>query len=330
MPSHLRLVVSAMACAVALVVPAAASAVPPANDNYLASTSISDAQRPLGRMFTDNTVDTTDATTQADLFNPDKDGQPLGGGGPEPTTCGGTSFGKTAWWDFRPQSPGAAEIKASGAFDVVVAVYEWSSSTSKITRTVTCRNADPGSETVQLFDLRKNHNYTVEVGGAGNTGGPVRFSLEYFRDRDGDGVFDAIDDCRSLPGTSKGGCPPTLQAAARLTYDKPGNGVLVRTMTLDDLPKGARAEVRCTRSCGRKAVVKARRAGSLDIRRFVNRFVRAGNAIEIRVTMARQKHGRFRYGGIGKYIRYPVTSAGLGKRVLKCLDPGSRKPHKCR
>src|SRR5690349_1956841 len=210
MPDSRRLAVAVLACVGALAVPAAASAAPPPNDNYLSSTSISDSSRPLGKSFTDS-IDTTDATTQSDLFNPDKDGQPLGGAGPEPTSCpGGTTFGKTAWWDFRPQSPGAAEIKASGGFDVVVAVYEWSSSTSMITRTVTCQNAEPGSETVQLFDLRKNHNYTVQVGGAGNTGGPLQFSLDYFRDRDGDGVFDEIDDCVSIPGTTKGGCPPTL------------------------------------------------------------------------------------------------------------------------
>ena len=101
---------------------------PPPNDNYLASTTIAAEE------YTD-TVDTTEATTQPDLFNPNRDGLPFGGGDPEPTSCGGASpFGKTAWWDFKAPSDGGVELKANGGFDVVVAVYTWSERTSKITR----------------------------------------------------------------------------------------------------------------------------------------------------------------------------------------------------
>jgi len=326
MPSLTRLAVTATAATFA--VPAVAAAAPPPNDNYLASTSIVNSAGTLPGHFSEG-VDTTEATTQADTFNPDKDGLPLGGGPPEPTTCGSASFGKTAWWDFHPPSPGAVEIKAAGGFDVVVAVYEWSAQTSKITRLVKCQNADPGSETLDLFTLRKNRNYTVQVGGAGNTGGPLQFTLDYFRDRDNDGVFDSLDDCRTLPGTTKGGCPPTLQASPRIGYDKPGNGAIVRALTIDDVPKGARAEVRCTRCPGGKVVKKARRRGSLKVSGIVGRLVRSGGALEIRVTMARQKKGRFRFGAIGKYYRYPVNNDGLGKRKLRCLNPGSRKPVRC-
>jgi hypothetical protein len=326
MPSLTRLAVTATAATLA--VPAVAAAAPPPNDNYLASTSIVNSAGTLPRHFSD-IVDTSEATTQPDTFTPDKDGLPLGGGPPEPTTCGSTSFGKTAWWDFRPPSPGAVEIKAAGGFDVVVAVYEWSAQTSKITRLVKCQNADPGTETLDLFTLRKNRNYTVQVGGAGNTGGPLRFTLDYFRDRDNDGVFDSLDDCRTLPGTTKGGCPPTLQASPRIGYDKPGNGAIVRALTIDDVPKGARAEIRCTRCSGGKVVKKARRRGSLKVNGIVGRLVRSGGSLEIRVTLARQKKGRFRYGAIGKYYRYPVNNAGLGKRKLRCLNPGSHKPVKC-
>jgi hypothetical protein len=328
MPSLLRLAVAATAAALA--VPATAAAAPPPNDNYLASTSISGSGRPLQREYTDS-VDTTEATTQKDLFDPDKDGLPLGGDGPEPTTCGATSYGKTAWWDFQPQSPGGVEINAAGGFDVVVAVYEWSRNTSKITRLVKCQNASPGSEDVVLPTVRKNHSYTVQVGGAGDTGGPLKFDLSYFRDRDGDGVLDEEPDkCISRPGIRRfGGCPPELRAAPRLSYDKPGNGVIVRALTVDDLPKGAKAEVRCTHCSGGKVVRKARHSGSLALNGFLGRMVRSGGAIEIRVSMARRGKGKFRYGAIGKYYRYPVTNAGLGKRKLRCLNPGSRKPVKC-
>ena len=58
--------------------------------------------------------------------------------------------------------------------------------------------------------------------------------------------------------------------------------------------------------------------------------MRAGGSLEIRVTMGHRGKGKFRFGAIGKYYRYPVTKAGLGKRKLRCLNPGSRKPVKCR
>ena len=71
------------------------------------------------------TTDTTEATTQADLFNPSRDGAPLGGAGPENTTCKGAPFGKTVWYDLAPPADGDAVIRATG-FATVVAVYEWS------------------------------------------------------------------------------------------------------------------------------------------------------------------------------------------------------------
>jgi hypothetical protein len=328
MPSLIRAAVGAAVAALAL--PAAAAAAPPPNDNYLSSTSISDAQRPLGREFSD-TIDTTEATTQPDMFQPDKDGLPLGGGDPEPTTCGATSYGRTAWWDFRPQSAGGVEISASGGFDVVVAVYEWSSSTSRITRRLSCQNDAPGSETVLMPKVRKGHNYTVQVGGAGNTGGPLKFDLSYFRDRDADGVLDdEPDKCLSRPGIRRfGGCPPELRAAARLSLATNGGGGKVTALTVDDVPKTGRVEVRCGH-CGRKVAKKARRTGTVAVDRFVGRFVRAGDFIEVRVTMPkRAKKGRYKYGAVGKLYRYPITGDGIGKRTLRCLNPGSRKPVKC-
>ena len=62
-----------------LALPATAAAAPPPNDNYLASTTIASQE------YRDS-VDTTEATTQPDLFNPNRDGLPFGGGDPEPTT----------------------------------------------------------------------------------------------------------------------------------------------------------------------------------------------------------------------------------------------------
>src|SRR5687768_2574788 len=138
-----------------LAFPATAAAAPPPNDNYLASTTIT------GQEYRDS-IDTTDATTQPDMFNPNRDGLPFGGGDPEPTSCApGSSYGKTAWWDFKPPSAGGVEIRANGGFDVVVAVYTWSEETSRITRRLRCQNDEAGGESVVIPRVRAGTNYTI-------------------------------------------------------------------------------------------------------------------------------------------------------------------------
>ena len=322
---------SILLSAVALAaVPASAAAAPPPNDNYLASTTINRQDGSMSNEYADS-IDTTEATTQPDMFNPDKDGLPLGGGDPEPTSCnGGSSIGKTAWWDFQPPSAGGIQIKANGGFDVVVAVHTWSASTSRITSTVLCQNDSAGSEDVVIEKVRKGTNYTVQVGGAGNTGGPLSFDLTWFPDRDADGVFDALDKCDLRPGIERfGGCPPELRSAPRIRYDGVAGGIRVTTLAVDDVPKGGRVEVRCGR-CGGKVSRRATRTGVLKIGGFVGRTVRTGDRVEVRVTMARTGSGRYKYGAVGKYFRWPIAAGSLGDRFSRCLQPGSRKPTKCR
>jgi hypothetical protein len=52
--------------------------------------------------------------------------------------------------------------------------------------------------------------------------------------------------------------------------------------------------------------------------------------IEVRVAQPRARRGRYRFGAIGKYYRWPVVGDGLGNRVTRCMNPGSRRPIKCR
>jgi DNA-directed RNA polymerase subunit RPC12/RpoP len=191
-----------------------------------------------------------------------------------------------------------------------------------------CQNDELGSETVELYPVRKGTNYTIQVGGAGNAGGPLGLAVDWFPDRDGDGEFDAIDDCPSVAGNGKGGCPPELRATPRIRYDGVAGGIRITSLAIDDVPRGARAEVRCRR-CGGKVTGRARRAGVLQLRRFVGREVRNGDRIEVRITRPRAKTGRFRFGAIGKYYRWPVTGDGLGDRVSRCTNPGSRRLIKC-
>ena len=176
----------------------ARAAAPPPNDNYLASTTIS------GQEYRDS-VDTTEATTQADMFNPNRDGLPSGGGDPEPTSCApGASYGKTVWWDFRPPSDGGVEIRANGGFDVVVAVYTWNERTSRITRSVRCQNDEAGvrgrpdppcQRRDQLHDPGRRRQRRRRA---------AEFDLGYFPDTDGDGILDdAPDKCCTQPGIER-------------------------------------------------------------------------------------------------------------------------------
>ena len=104
-----RLLCAAVVTTAALAgTPALAAAAPPANDNYLASLPVDVAE------FT-ATADTTEATTQPDLFDPSRTGMPLGGGQDEPLSCKGTTFGKTVWYDLAPQVSGGVQIRATGA-----------------------------------------------------------------------------------------------------------------------------------------------------------------------------------------------------------------------
>jgi hypothetical protein len=310
-----------------LALPATAAAAPPPNDNYLASTTIATEE------YRDS-VDTTEATTQPDLFNPNRDGLPFGGGDAEPASCGtGSSYGRTAWWDFRPPSHGGVQIRANGGFDVVVAFYTWSAETSRITRRVRCQNDEAGSEDVLLARVRKGTNYTIQVGGANNAGGPLNLLVDYFPDTDGDGILDdAPDKCVRRAGIERfGGCPPELRSAPRITYTESGGSSLrVTGLFVDDVPKGARVEARCQRCGGRKVTRRATRRGTIRLSGFVGRTVPAGDRIEIRVTLGKTGKGQYRHGAIGKYFRWPIEPGKLGRRVTRCLQPGSRKPSRCR
>src|ERR671936_1123860 len=95
--------VASLVALVALAVPAVALAAPPVNDDYLKSKRINAPGTRVPREEVKDAVDTTEATTQADLFIP---GTGTGGGGPETTTCNGRSYGKTVWYDVHPDVDG--------------------------------------------------------------------------------------------------------------------------------------------------------------------------------------------------------------------------------
>jgi hypothetical protein len=319
----MRIVPSLIAAAASLAVAApAALAAPPVNDNYLASL-------PVDRAEFVQTFDTTEATTQPDLFNPSRDGQPLGGGSTENTMCKGTGFGKTVWFDLATPNGGAAEIKATAnGFTPVVAVYEWSAANSQITRMVDCTPLAGGE--LQL-ELRRGGNYTIQVGGAGGAGGPATLSVDYFADSDDDGEFDALDKCPEVPGIARfGGCPPELRVVPSVGFNRTGNGVSITRLVVDRVPKGARVVAKV--SGGGSQTVRAKKTGTVTLSKLVGRTVRAGGNIEVRVTLGPQRgSSTYKYGATGSHFKWPVRANGLGKRQSKCIVAGTKsKIERCK
>jgi hypothetical protein len=309
--------------------PSLALGAPPANDNYLASTALNVAGGKMPLTFTDS-VDTSEATTQPDLFNPSRTGLPLGGGKPENTACGVTSYGKTVWYDFHPNTDGGVEIKTSAGFDSVVTVYEWSDETAQITKTVKCQDTAGSLEDMLLFNLKGGHAYTVQVGGVAGPGGvvgggPLTFNLDWFADSDDDGAPDEVDDCPSDPGKRTDGCPPTLNSSVRINL----GGGAITNLAVDNVPKGAKIVARCSR-CHASQTVKAKHFGSVRLSKFVGRPAPVGASVEVRVTMARTGKGTYEFGATGKYIKWPITSSGLGTAVKRCLHVKTGKIESCK
>jgi hypothetical protein len=300
--------------------PAVAGAVPPANDNYLSSIPVNQFGSVLTTQEVTDSRDTSEATVQSDLFSP-----PQSGGGAENTLCTSNSvtvpFGKTVWYDFHPNIPGTAELQTAG-FDAAVSVYEFDRTTSKPTKLIGCGN-DPGVTEDVFAPVLGGHSYTVQIGGvdagAGPAGGNLQFTFQFFGDRDQDGIFDPLDHCKTIPGTrASGGCPPDMKSTVTLTAQPSGNGIIVRSLTVK-ARKGAHASLSCRRGChikqGRTA--RAYTAKTVSFSRLRGRFLPAGASIAIRVT----KSGYF-----GDYIRYDIKP-GSFKRIIRCLRPGSSKPH---
>ena len=207
----------------------AALAVVPINDDYLKSTPINRADTRLTREEVKTTVDTTEATTQPDLFAPET----AGGGGPETTVCGGRAFGKTVWYDLHPDVDGAVEIQ-TGGFDVAIGLYEFDNRTAKILRLVQC-SAEPGTQDfIPSSRLKAKRHYTVQIGGLDNglgpLGGTLGISFQFFADRDDDDIFDPLDACPDQPGVREaGGCPPELRSTPKLTASPTAAGITVRS-----------------------------------------------------------------------------------------------------
>lgn len=311
-----RVLAAAVALALAAAPSVASAADPPPNDNYLSSATLVDpgtGVAPHNVPFT-QTVDTTAATVQADLFAP-----PRMDGGPEPTTCAGTSFGNTIWYDLETDVPGFVDVSASN-FDTVIAVYEYNVSTGRLERADGCINA--GGSEHGSFLAERDTAYTIQLGGvdagAGPAAGRMDVSITFFADEDGDTILDGVDRCPTLKGVrAASGCPLQVRPSVEWRNRELGSGIALTSFAVRVRnAKPARVELRCRSGCRIRQARASRGRRPVRFPRFYGRLLPNGAVVELRVTAS---------DFFGWYTRWTVIDGRLSRRVDRCTRPGSRK-----
>jgi hypothetical protein len=288
--------------------PATASAQAPINDNYLNSLRLNDPGSRLERRATlRDTRDTTSATVQGDVFSP-----PQSGGPAELTTCSGTSYGKTVWYDFYPDVNGVVQLRAAG-YDTVLTAVPFNIRTGRPNfDAALCANASASTAEAFFVEVRGGDAYSVQIGGVNDAGGALEFLFDFLADTDGDGVLDTTDRCDRLDGPAgNNGCPRRQNVNATLRARPTATGIEIDALTVT-ARRGSRVVVSCSAGC-RRQVKRAR--GTLTFPALRGVDLRAGARLEIRVT---------RPGFFGEFTRYTIV-AGNFRKIERCTYPGSRK-----
>ena len=292
----------------------AAFADAPVNDNYMSSLRLNDPGSRLDR--TDTLVDrrdTTQATTQADIFAPPKSGGPA-----EPLACQGSGYTHTVWYDFYPDKSGLVRLRASG-YDAAVSLFTFNTSTLVPDFAGgQCSNAQGAGATEELLtNVTGGRAYTIQIGGVADAAGPLTFQFDYLADADGDGVLDNVDDCPGLPARgTKNGCPPRVGGQVTLRAQPSATGVTLLGLSVS-AARGARVRVRCSRGCSSQSG----RGPHASFPRLKGAALRAGSTLSILVTKP---------GSIGTYVSYRIARGNF-KKTTRCLNPGSKTPRRrCR
>ena len=240
------------------------------------------------------------------MFNP-----PRSGGPAEVVTCAGSSYGKTVWYDFYPDTNGLVRIRASG-YDAVVAVVPFDARTALPDFGARqCGNSTGAGGTEELFaNVRRGRAYTIQIGDVAGAGGNLLFQFDYLPDADGDNVLDSNDECPHLKGTARRhGCPQRVSADAAITARPLSDGLQLLGLRVT-ATRGARVSVRCSRGCR----PQAKTAGTVRFPRLSGATLPAGSTLTILVTKPK---------AIGRWIRYRIARGDF-TRKRGCLNPGSR------
>jgi hypothetical protein len=329
----------AIALTAAAALPASAGAqapiTPPDGDNYLRPLALSDFQNPgkFPREEIGWVANTTDYTTQADMFNP-----PSSGGPAEPNNCG-SEYGKTIWSVLYIDHRGSLTITTSAQFDSVIGFvpFDGPSDPAPHIDQGVCIDRLAGLDEQLKVNVSAGHWYAVQVGGTGSTqGGQVQTKF----------LFKPTNPPKPKPIKSQG----------FLFYKFPP--LRITTMYATSVPKGATIRVHCSKSCGNKTVkVRSKpvlednvfatgpqmvpvplaaaptggasrakpsathsramvREAKSKVSIFSNKRVASGTKVEMRITKP---------GMIGKYWAWKIPGQGV---TIRCLKPGSSKPRK--
>lgn len=287
---------------------AALGQAPPVNDNYLQSLRLNDPGSRLERRDTLRDVrDTTNATVQSDVFSP-----PQSGGPAENTTCNGTGFGKTVWYDFYPDVNGLARLRASG-YDTVLNVVPFNRRTARPSfGSALCSNVSTSTTEEYLVQVQKGRSYSVQIGGANTAGGALEFLFDFLADTDADGVLDTVDRCDRIPGPEgNNGCPRRLRANTTLRARPTADGIEIDALAVT-AKRGSRVVVTCSAGCHRQS---KRAHSTVTFPALHGVALRAGARLDIRITRA---------GYFGEFVRYTVLPGNF-RKTERCMNPGSRK-----
>jgi hypothetical protein len=333
----------AVALTAAAALPASAGAqaqiTPTDGDNYLqplALTSNFSNPEPFPRTEQAWLADTTNYTTQSDMFSP-----PASGGPAEPNNCGSV-YGKTIWSVLHLDHRGTITITTSAQFDSVIGFVPFKSPDEPAPDIDHGLCIDRLAGLDEQFQLKNVPTgwYAVQVGGTGPTqGGTVQTKF----------LFKPTNPPK----------PKQVKGKGFLFYRFPP--LRITEMYATGVEKGSTIRVHCSKSCGnRKVNVRSKpvldsvfasgpkmtpasvalapaaaptfgttrtkpsathsrpmvRAAKARVNLFKNKRVASGTKVEMRIT----KKGR-----IGKYISWKVPGKSP---TFRCMKPGSLKPRK--
>jgi hypothetical protein len=321
-------------------VPAAAHAQaqinPPDGDNYLGPIFLNDETHAFPKTEIGFVADTTNYTTQADVFNP-----PSSGGPPESAICGQSN---TIWSVFFIKHWGRMQISTAGVFDSVIGVATFNGPTDPAPRfRIACSDQLSGLEENTTFIVVPNQWYAVQVGGTGSpSGGKVQAKFHLLPPA----TIGGTDASLSLLGRKvtklvikapKGakvslncahkGCGklPRAFTVKKTTLTKPIGlvgpaatapaGAVMRPSA--DIWSGQPVAAPRTRARAQAKFVQVRAAKSFTLLR--GKTLPAGTTLEARVTEA---------GHIGTYFAWKIGPNGTQPKVTKCMEPASTKPRK--
>lgn len=113
----------------------------------------------------------------------------------EPNHAGG-SGGKSVWWQWQAPLTGMAELSTLDSdFDTLLAVY--TGDTLSTLNLIAANDNDlPATSSRVVFTAQTGMHYRIAVDGASAASGTIQLSWLY-RDTDGDGIIDALDNCVS-------------------------------------------------------------------------------------------------------------------------------------